>query len=84
MLRRWQDGARFEEFMARHAEESRDEMQAIKSLNVFYQVCVTAKIFFLFHLLKKQNSLTTFISTSVQTVNLSIKNVCENFVSVGL
>ncbi|XP_015765754.1 PREDICTED: neurofibromin-like [Acropora digitifera] len=35
---RWQDGAaRFEEFMARHAEESRDDIQAIKSLNVFYQ-----------------------------------------------
>lgn len=39
MYRRWQDGAaRFEEFMARHAEESRDDIQAIKSLNVFYQV----------------------------------------------
>lgn len=38
MLRRWQDGARFEEFMARHAEESRDELQAMKALNVFYQV----------------------------------------------
>ena len=37
-LRRWQDGARFEEFMARHAEESRDDLQAMKSLNVFYQV----------------------------------------------
>ncbi|KAJ7378700.1 Neurofibromin 1 [Desmophyllum pertusum] len=34
---RWQDGARFEEFMARHAEESRDDLQAMKSLNVFYQ-----------------------------------------------
>lgn len=39
MYRRWQDGAaRFEEFMARHAEESRDDIQAIKNLNVFYQV----------------------------------------------
>ena len=37
-FRRWQDGARFEEFMARHAEESRDDLQAMKSLNVFYQV----------------------------------------------
>lgn len=34
---RWQDGTRFEEFMARHAEESRDDLQAMKSLNVFYQ-----------------------------------------------
>ncbi|XP_020613799.1 neurofibromin-like [Orbicella faveolata] len=34
---RWQDGARFEEFMARHAEESRDDLQAMKALNVFYQ-----------------------------------------------
>lgn len=35
---RWQDGAaRFEEFMARHAEESRDDLLAIKSLNVFYK-----------------------------------------------
>ena len=31
--------------MARHAEESRDEMQAIKTLNVFYQVGVTRKRF---------------------------------------
>lgn len=38
LFRRWQDGARFEEFMARHAEESRDDLQAMKSLNVFYQV----------------------------------------------
>ena len=37
-FRRWQDGARFEEFMARHAEESRDDLQAMKALNVFYQV----------------------------------------------
>ena len=41
IFRRWQDGARYEEFMARHAEESRDELQSIKSLNVFYQVCWT-------------------------------------------
>ena len=27
--------------MARHAEESRDELQSIKSLNVFYQVSWT-------------------------------------------
>ena len=25
--------------MARHAEESRDDLQAMKALNVFYQVC---------------------------------------------
>ena len=37
-FRRWQDGARFEEFMARHAEESRDDLQAMKALDVFYQV----------------------------------------------
>ena len=37
---RWQfqDQTRFEEFMARHAEESQDELQTLKSLNVFYQV----------------------------------------------
>lgn len=45
MYSRWQDGAaRFEEFMARHAEESRDDIQAIKSLNVFYQVGFHAQV----------------------------------------
>lgn len=43
-VRRWQDGARFEEFMARHAEESRDDLQAMKSLNVFYQVSFLLKM----------------------------------------
>ena len=44
IFRRWQDGARYEEFMARHAEESRDELQSIKSLNVFYQVSWTLSL----------------------------------------
>ena len=35
---RFQDQSRFEEFMARHAEESQDELQTLKTLNVFYQV----------------------------------------------
>lgn len=46
LFRRWQDGARFEEFMARHAEESRDDLQAMKALNVFYQVRTFYVVFF--------------------------------------
>ncbi|KAK3754965.1 hypothetical protein QZH41_017349 [Actinostola sp. cb2023] len=35
--RKWPTGSRFEEFMARHAENSQDDLHIIRSQNVFYQ-----------------------------------------------
>ena len=36
--RSWPNCGKFEEFMARHAEENNDDLQDIKTVNVFYQV----------------------------------------------